>query len=608
MCFRLCDCRTSALALAIGLLALSAWATAPAVAQTQSNEKLWGGIEIGSSGVKASVLEEQTDAGHVTFKERAKKDLPGQLTANIERVKVKDVERNKFATDSIDRTVKDVGDLHGWIRNSHPDVPLAHIFVVVSSGVVSIQAVNYEDFGKEVKKIDGIKELAFIDDKAEVKWGFLWILRGDEEKYRAGALYIDIGGGDTKFGFVTQDDEGKWTKPIATSVKYGSNNKTLLKAVEEPKRDLPGLRKAIVDELQKKIVAIPALRDRVSHPQKIYLNGGAAWVMAVLEGKWPTKDTKDAGEDNTLVRVDRKTMIDFCEAVRGANPYHGVDNGPEWQKEFKRVPKNFANAQRLMAAGEMLQAVFEAFSLGKKDGAEIWFVPNGHVAWINGYIEGKRLEEVGRRPASQDTLDQAVNRMVTELNKEHYPEKLDKRLQAISEALSGITQQLGKLNEPKSPPPPPPVVDLKPILKELQEIQQAIRAIPAPIQPPPSPDGHSGVKEAGATDSGGAARHFSRGLELYLHCRMEEALLHFDAASRQDPGVVSYWYGRALAEDRLGLQQAARNSAWQVAEAYRTDAEAHARVALAFERIQGPERDAINGYIRDRPLILQTAR
>jgi tetratricopeptide (TPR) repeat protein len=566
----------------MGTLLALAVTSAPAAAQEPAE---WAGIEIGGGGVKVVLF--QVGPGRTLTPVAAKTQ-----TSNI-AASVKPGE-DDFDPEQVKGTVEAVRHLREEFANKVPD---ERVRIVASSGVARYKA-GTKRLGEALAGAlsKNIKPMEVIDTEKEVRWSFKGVFLKEED--RKDAIYVDIGGSNTKFGYV----DGDKIPAVYGVIDMGSNSLpgrlgldeklSLDNLIEELNKEVK--RNKIKEELKKQVDIVK----RTGLPRKVYLGGGGAFGMAVIEGVWRGQPGT-AYRPGTPIPLDPKKIAHFTQLMlidKEGDPYGPSDKDPDgvFQKELKEAKKNYPRS-KLVTAAALLQAVSAEFSLGDKKKDELYFVPNSHLAWLPGYMEGVVFppsdnrtptipgEKPKTEPLSRDDLAKAVEDLKREIDLKKEIAAGNAQLKDISDKLKVISDQLGKLVD-KTSSPAVQSKDLDQVLKALGEIKEAIKGGGLPPEPT-------------KTDPSTAAWHFLRAREAYLDGRAQEALTHFDAATRADPGEPAYWYGMAIAQQRLGLQVFSRITARRVAAAFEQKASTYDAVCVAFERIQGAERTAVNGYI-----------
>jgi Ppx/GppA phosphatase family protein len=324
----------------------------------------YGGIEIGAKGVKWVVLDIDQDNKTNPIATVASGDVNTTLAQ---------LNGKSFAPDAIAETIQAIElflqkmtDATGELK-----VQRGRIFVVASSGLP--KADNLADLEKLVTARTG-KELAFLNVDDEVRLSIKGLSQQrDAEK----ALYLDIGSGNTKGGFLASGKvvrvELPGTVTFTTEVERLSKQggKELAAAAQDARKSF------LVPKLREQMDAGGEMKRR----DPVYLNGGLAWALATIvhPDKYNLAD----------VPLDSLDIEDFRERLAikpGAFP--DVDQRAlpaDAVKEIQRVRGVFT-PDNLVAGAELLKALDEA--LGFK-GRKVYFVRNGRVAWLVGYVSEK---------------------------------------------------------------------------------------------------------------------------------------------------------------------------------------------------------------------------
>jgi hypothetical protein len=353
----------------------------PAPAPAAQEAERYGGIEIGSNGIKVTVIDKFKDPElgfdfNVLFEQEANTQIVTGM-ANTGR----------FDVEALKDSVAAVKRFYELLRNEHK-VPAERIFLVGSSGLFGVLK-DKPDLIRTAQRelsaavFDAVgKKPDFIDADREVE---LSIAGAVPRKYAESSLYIDVGGGNAKGGY--REASGRfvtWSAPFGSRTFYDR----VRKAAQEER--VPVAKKAadlrenlIVPELRKQIDRRPGLVNR----ERVYLSGGIVWATA------------------TLMRpADRRPYVemvpeDFDELNRrlaqnpGALPLPPLNGlGDESlrnavQADLKKIGDLF-KPEQVLAATEIVRACTTEFGLDRP-GRKVYFVRNGKIAWLLAYmIEG----------------------------------------------------------------------------------------------------------------------------------------------------------------------------------------------------------------------------
>jgi exopolyphosphatase/pppGpp-phosphohydrolase len=345
-------------------IALSVFFVAPAAAA-----QLHGGIEIGSKGVKATVVE--VIAGDEI-------DLQTKLSETTNTALVLSLSKDgHFAPGPLAETVRAVKDYYDRFRKEY-DVPPARIHIVGSSGLfVPIETKpdlvkqNQQVLSAAVAKVTGVT-MDFIDVKREAELSIAGTL--PKKRHKTGVL-IDIGGGNTKGGYPIGN--GKYA---TFGVPYGT-----LTFSEFAKKKGAGEGQALVDlgtatlppVLKKELANLPEIPKR----DAVYLSGGIVWATATFTHpisvqSYTALTLKDVEEleakllDNLggYPKPDLKGVKDDMVRLRAA-------------KEVERVKKTYTPEQ-LLAGTQVLKSTLRELGPGKR----LYFARHGHLGWLLAYL------------------------------------------------------------------------------------------------------------------------------------------------------------------------------------------------------------------------------
>lgn len=371
----------------VSLLTLTAILCVSAFAQIGANDTgdLYGGIEVGSKGIKATAIRvKETDEGHTV-------KLIYAEVINTTLMQLKD---NKFSPEIIRDTALATARLLGKMKGDLR-VPDAHIGIVGSSG---LKADNPQDLIKAVHEKTG-KTMTFLDVETEVQLSVVGTIpqryryKGDWKDNRGISVLMDIGSGNTKGGYqvIRQLPTGtpdydyvtvgipkgtvSFTNEINQAVGEAGDLTDFARKAKElaPVSIKAGLRK----EMERK----PGLVNR----PRVYMSGGIVWAMATL--LYP--DDRRALVPIKAEDIDlfyRKVTSDPDTVQKFLNPdlSKRITNRQvraEAEKELETVRNTFS-PRNLIAGAEILKAVSSEFQLSQK---RIRFARYAYLAWILSY-------------------------------------------------------------------------------------------------------------------------------------------------------------------------------------------------------------------------------
>jgi exopolyphosphatase/pppGpp-phosphohydrolase len=338
---------------------------------------VYGGIEIGAKGVKATALDVSAAAdgyeARVLLSDTQNTTLVKDLAAS-----------GRFNPVALKDTAAAVAKFAGQMQKEHK-VPTERIYVVGSSGLFSAIADKKEDIKANQEALaDAIRTacgltMTFISVEREAE---LSITGAVPVKYLNSAVLLDIGSGNTKGG-LRNGDKGY----VTASIPYGSV--TFADAIK--KRAGTGSFAESAAVLRNEVL-MPAFKKAIdSKPEllkreRVYLSGGAVWAMATLirpgdRGPYVALTTADIDAYRKLLlktpgmfpEPDLASITD--EAKRRAA-----------QDEIKRVKEVFTPDQ-LLAGAEIVKAMGDELAFGKD--RKVYFTRNGYLAWILAYVAEK---------------------------------------------------------------------------------------------------------------------------------------------------------------------------------------------------------------------------
>jgi len=379
-------CRGSALGgtLACCAFALFAWSLAgPASAQ----EPIYGGVEIGSKGVKATVVEfVATKLGMEPTPPKYSKTSNTTIAALSSD--------GKFQDEAIAETAEAVDKFFKLLQSDFK-VPAENIYVVGSSGLPN--APNRDALVAAVKDKTG-KTMSFITVDTEVALTFLGAV---PEKDRTRALLVDIGSGNTKGG-VYEKQGGKF-QLTPVSVPLGSVT-FATKVKDEAKSSSVEFVEAAA-KLRDSMVAKPISDQASSRPalakaDTVYLSGGIVWCMATLLHPDEMQE-----EYVALTANDIDTFHQLLTKSPGSVPMPDLakvrDEGTRKlaESELGRVKDAFT-PDNMLAGSEILKSLSDVL---KFRGKKLYFTRYGNIAWISAYVRTNGQPEKAIPGANTDT-------------------------------------------------------------------------------------------------------------------------------------------------------------------------------------------------------------
>jgi len=344
-----------------------------------NNSTVYTGIEVGSKGVKMSMVE-------------LGKNAQSNGSFNI----LKDTSVNTDFISFTDPTFSATLDaLYGLYTTAQKDynIPNKRIFTAVSSGV-KMQAekdqktewINKLISSFQEKINDQSKEVAVIDVKQEALLSHLGIV---PESRRYSTFLIDIGSGNTKGGYFPN---GNTKDFYLFQLNWGtkSTSNAAEKRLEEDK-SLGNYQKQLTRVLSQAENSdiIYAVNSSGAYPLSDYIafSGGAAWATANLMHPELVDNAVISVTFDEVVKFYDKLYTNFSSYSPENLSKAGTDNAEKAaiMKAAKTVHGVF-DQKSLMAGSGLLLKIMRQFS-SLYETKQFYLVKNGQVGWISAYVD-----------------------------------------------------------------------------------------------------------------------------------------------------------------------------------------------------------------------------
>ncbi len=343
-----------------------------AVLEAQKKTNLYGGIEVGSKGVKAMVVEvKEADAeGFYNVDEKFRKSVNTTIIAGV-------AEKGLMDEDAMNETVKVIKELMAEIEKR--GVRKEDIFIVGSSAI--IRAKNYNVFAQKVKEATQ-KDMAFINTEEEV---FYNIIGSIPKKYRANAISVDIGSGNTKIGYL----EGDSQRTVSFEIPYGTVSLGDKAKKENPseKEYVNTLLKIASSDVAPKIKKEVSRKPPLLNRKYVFMNGGIVWAMVTL--LYPEK--KDSFVILKAEDINRfyNMLINKKEAVFNVDlqKIKDEDTRKYAEKQIQSV-KDVFSIDNLIAGATILKTISDELKFRNKI-----LIFSRHGSWLWGYIALNGIEK-----------------------------------------------------------------------------------------------------------------------------------------------------------------------------------------------------------------------
>ena len=344
-----------------------------------SNSSVFSGIEVGSKGVKMSLVEIGKNA-----RSTGAFNILKDTSVNTDFI--------SFNEPTFTATLRALCSLYETAQGLYK-IPVKKIFTAISSGV-KMQAEKdkksawvqqlIDSFRIKIK--DPSKEVVIVDVYQEALLSHLGIV---PESRRYTTFLIDIGSGNTKGGYFpygnTKDFylfQLNWgTKSVANATdKTIEEDKSLANYQRQLTRVLAGAENSDI---------IYAVNSSGAYPLSDYIafSGGIAWAAATL--------LHPELMDNSVIPVTFDEIKKFCETLYSNHSSFSeanlalVSNDPDEKetimKNVKTVHGVFDQKSLMAGAGLLLKIMRQFSSLYETK--QFYLVKNGQVGWISAYVD-----------------------------------------------------------------------------------------------------------------------------------------------------------------------------------------------------------------------------
>ena len=344
-----------------------------------NNSTVYTGIEVGSKGVKMSMVE-------------LGKNAQSNGSFNILKDTSVNTDFISFNESTFDATLNAISSLYETAQRNY-NIPDKRIFTAISSGV-KMQAEKDEKTELVKKLIDSFKarikdparQVAVIDVKQEAFLSHLGIV---PESRRYSTFLIDIGSGNTKGGYFPY---GHTKDFYLFQLNWGtkSTSNTAEKRMEEDK-SLATYQKQLTRVLSQAENGdiVYAVNASGAYPLSDYIafSGGAAWAAANL--------MHPELVDNAVVPVTFEEVVKFYERLYTNFSSYSPEN-------LARAGTDDAEKAAILKACKTVHGVFDQKSLMSGSGLllkimrqfasiyetkQFYLVKNGQVGWISAYVD-----------------------------------------------------------------------------------------------------------------------------------------------------------------------------------------------------------------------------
>ncbi len=319
----------------------------------------YGGIEIGGKGIKVSVV-------NVKDIETGEFSIIKFWTRNTAITRGVSVD-GKLRTDDITETVNAVKEIRDQLSTEF-ELSDSRIFIIASSGVA--MAKNKQDLADKLFTVMG-RKLDFVTSEMEGKL----VTKGSvpPAKY-TNSLIFDIGGGNSKGGYVTIDDANHY---VFTPLAFDLGSVTLTEKIKKNAKgnefkDFLASANEYNDTLKSIVKFMYDNKTAARRKQNVYMVGGAPWSFISLTRSGST----NAYESFTYQDI-KNYQYDLI------NNFEKFESQVDTQKDVAKVLDTYSREALLAGSYIMLNSIGD---LNAPENKKLFFVRQGHVAWLIAYI------------------------------------------------------------------------------------------------------------------------------------------------------------------------------------------------------------------------------
>lgn len=323
----------------------------------------FGGIEVGGKGLKISVIDiVDIETGQFTVIKSWSRN-----TAITRGISVD----GKLRADDITESANAVNEILNQLRTEFK-LPDDHIFIIASSGVA--MATNKQDFSDKVKSVTG-REIGFVTSEQEGKL----VTKGavPPSKYLT-SMTVDIGGGNTKGGFVSLDDANHYLfTPMAFELGSVTLTEKLKKRAKGPEFiDFVESALYFNDSLRTIIKYTNDNKPAIRRKANVYMIGGAVWSFLTL-----TRPGSTSAFENFTLQDIKNYQYDII------NNWEKYESLIDSNKDVAKVFDTYSREALLAGSYIMIDYIND---MQNPDQKKLVFVRNGYIAWIVAYVVDKQ--------------------------------------------------------------------------------------------------------------------------------------------------------------------------------------------------------------------------
>jgi len=345
-----------------------------------NNSAVYGGIEVGSKGVKMSVIEIGKNA-----QSRGAFNVLKDSSVNTDFI--------SFNSPSFEATLDGMSGLYSTLTKNYRIDP-KFVYTVVSSGVKQ-QAEKEQKTDWINSLVDSFRtkinepnrEVDVVGALEEARLSHLGIV---PEARRYNTFLIDIGSGNTKGGYFPNGNTKdfklfnvNWgTKSVANATdKRCGEDKSLLNFYKQLYR--------VLSEAENSEI-IYAVNESGSYPKSdnVAFSGGIAWSVATLMFPELIDNSVVGVTFDQVQKFYDRLYTNFNSVTEPSLVKNILDKSADKSaisKEVKRVHQVFDQKSLLAGTGLLLKVMRQFQSI--YEGKQFYLVKNGQVGWISAYVD-----------------------------------------------------------------------------------------------------------------------------------------------------------------------------------------------------------------------------
>jgi hypothetical protein len=345
-----------------------------------NNSSVYAGIEVGSKGVKMSVIEIGKNA-----QSRGAFNILKDSSVNTDFI--------SFTEPTFHATLDGVCGLYSTLVKQYRIQP-KFVFTLVSSGV-KIQAEKENKTNWISNLIDSFKlkikeserQVSVIDVLEEARLSHLGIV---PETRRYNTFLIDIGSGNTKGGYFPNGNTRDFR---LFQLSWGT--KSTANAAAKRCGDDNGLANfnrqlyRVLSEAENSEI-IYAVNESGSYPKSdnVAFSGGIAWSVATLMFPELIDNSVVAVTFDQMLKFQERLYNNFSSVSETALTKNLLDKTLDKDAistEVKRVHQVFDQKSLMAGTGLLLKIMRQFQSI--YEGKQFYLVKNGQVGWISAYVD-----------------------------------------------------------------------------------------------------------------------------------------------------------------------------------------------------------------------------